>query len=273
MEIMDPANLSSTSPPFRLLDLPLELQRIVFGHALHADTTLRKPKETKRDGDVLIYSGTNILRVSSRIKEETLPIFYQVNHFHCEQFLEFTWPVQLDDMPPLPPIFLRSFHMIRHISMHALYDCRYRGRRRDFLAESVLANALIHIERHAPNLRTLAIQFAPLTTMWALPPFLLVPVIRGSTGRSIITALRHLHARLERLSLVYFGERRALDILWSNIAPLEDWTARILDSWPVTISPVQIMYLKDCQDSFPNDQIRVWELSRRPEFRAGDQER
>ena len=105
MEIIDPANLSSTSPPFRLLDLPLELQRIIFGHALYTETILHRPTEVKRDGDARIHPGTNVLRVSSRIKEETLSIFYQVNHFHCEQFLEVVYPGQFD-MPPLPPIFL-----------------------------------------------------------------------------------------------------------------------------------------------------------------------
>ena len=137
-------------------------------------------------------------------------------------------------MPPLPPIFLRSLNMIRHITMHALYNYRYHSIQRDFLEESGLANALVHIESHAPNLRTLALHFPPLTSMWPPSPFSLVPLSSGSTGRSIITALRRLHARLGRLSLVYLGGLRALENLWSKIAPLEDWTVRILDSWPVT---------------------------------------
>lgn len=32
------------------------------------------------------------------------------------------------------------------------------------------------------------------------------------------------------------------------------------------------MFLKSWQDSGRNDQIRVWELIRRPELRAGDRE-
>ena len=97
---MDLANLSSTSPPFRLLDLPLELQRIIFGYALYTETTLHRSAEAKRDGDFLIYLGTNIFRVSSRIKEEKLPIFYQINHFHCEQFLEVAPPFNLATCHP-----------------------------------------------------------------------------------------------------------------------------------------------------------------------------
>ena len=85
---MDPANRSSTSPPFRLLDLPLELQRIIFGYALFTQSTLRRPTEAKYYGAVVIFSGTNILRVSSQINKETLPIFPQVNHFHFEQLQE-----------------------------------------------------------------------------------------------------------------------------------------------------------------------------------------
>lgn len=272
MEIMDPAKLSSTSPPFRLLDLPLELQRIIFGHALYTETTLHRPTEVKRDGDVLICPATNILRVSSRIKKETLPIFYQVNHFHCDQFLEVADPRQYEHMPPLPPIFLRSLHMISHISIHALYNSRYRMIRRDFLEESVLAKALVHIERHASNLCTLAIHFAPLAGLWPFPPSILRSVASGRTCISIITALCRLRARLERLSLVYFGGRRGLEKFWSNIAPLEDWTARILDSWPVTLTPMPTWLLQYYRGSNPNDQIRAWEISRCPEPHARDRE-
>ena len=272
MEIMDPANLSTTLPPFRLLNLPLELQRVIFGHALYTETTLHRPTEVEHDGDVLISPATNILRVSSRIKKETLPIFYQVNHFHCDQFLDVADPVQCEHMPPLPPIFLRSLHMIRHISIHAFYKNRYRMIHRDFLEESVLANALVHIERHAPNLRTLAIHFGPFSGITAFPVSIFKLIINGSIFISIITALCRLRARLERLSLVYFGLPRGLEKIWSNIAPREDWTVRILDSWPVTLSPIRTTLLKGWEGPYKNSRIRVLEIGRCPELHAGDRE-
>ena len=63
-EIMHPTIMLSASPPFRFLNLPLELQRIIFGYALYAETILHRPTEVESDGDVLICPATNILRVS-----------------------------------------------------------------------------------------------------------------------------------------------------------------------------------------------------------------
>lgn len=270
MELMEPANLSFTSPPSRLLDLPLELRRIIFGYALYTKTTLHEPTKLQHNGDVLIYPATNLLRVSSRIKEETLPIFYQVNHFHCEHFLDVAHPAEAEHMHPLPSIFLRALHMIRHISLNTRYGVEYRWCEVEALEENVLANALIHIERHAPNLRKLALHFVPsVTSRWSHSPFGHVSFDHGSTGRLIVTALCRFRARLQPLSLVYVGVRRALEELELHIAPRKEWTARILDSWPVTIRPVRINSLRG---SDPNFQYPIWELSLGPELHAGDEE-
>ena len=270
MELMEPANLSSTSPPSRLLNLPLELQWSIFGYALYRKNTLCRPGELKHDGDVLICPATNLLRFSSRFKEETLPIFYQVNHFHCEHFLEVAYPAEADHMPPLPPIFLRPLHMIRHISLNTRYGVGYRRCEVEVLEENVLANALIQIERHAPNLRTLALQcVSGVTNRWPQSPFGHVSFDHGSTGRLIVTALCRLRARLQPLSLVYVGGRRTLETLELHIAPRKEWTARILVSWPVTTRPVRINILRG---SYPNFQFPIWELSLGPELHAEHEE-
>ena len=269
-EIIHPTVMSTTSPPFRLLDLPLEFQRIIFGYALYAGTILHTKPEVECDGDVLMCPATNILRVSSEIKEETLPIFYQVNRFHCEQLLEVDQPAGIDRMPPLPPIFLRSLHMITYISLQAFYYIRHRAIPLAVSEGSVLANALIHIERHAPSLRTLALHFAPLGSYWPPSPSYYVSVNDGSTIIPIITALCHLRARLGRLSLVYYGGLGELEALSSNIAPREEWTARKLDSWPVTRSLIQIDALKHWQGMYAAGAVPLWELSLRSKLDTGD---
>ena len=277
---MDPANRSTTSPPFRLLDLPLELQRIIFGYALFTKTTLRTPTEAKRYGDVVIFSGTNILRVSSQIKEETLPIFYQVNHFHYEQLVEGDQQGHFVVVQNLPLVFHRSLHMMRHISIDPV-QCQPCGRnclRSDIAPrqDSILADILIQIGRIAPNLRTLAIHFAPFTNRYSNSRFLheyynvLPPIC--SIDNAVISILCQLHARLSRLSLVYFGKFTALEEIRSNIAPLGDWTARTLESWPVTVIPSLSEYINRWQEPDPNLRTRVWDICRHPGLHAGDQE-
>lgn len=276
---MDPVNWPSTSPPSRLLDLPIELQRIFLGYTLLTKTTLRKPTETRRYGDVVIFSGTNILRVSSQIKEETLPIFYQVNHFHYEQVLEdfHHGHIYIQD---LPFDFSRSLHMMRHISIDPLQwqpcDRKYDRDELAALEDSIWIHVLVHIGRAAPDLQTLALHFAPFASNYnniATPYYLLEPIDNGSIDRSVISALCRLRTRLSRLSFVYFGEPTALEGLRSTIAPLEDWTARTLESWPVTIKPTLIKYMKRWQD--PPDvglRVRTWDICRHPGLHAGDQE-
>ena len=278
---MDPANRSSTSPPFRLLDLPLELQCIIFGYALFTKTTLRRPTEAKRYGDVVIFSGTNILRVSSQVKEETLPIFYQVNHFHYEQVKEDFHHGHPIDVQDIPFDFRRSLHMMRHISIDPIQYQPW-GRDRNIpsklpaLEDSSWVHLLVHIERAAPDLRTLALHFGPFATKYhhyAESYYSLPPIESGNIDRLVISTLCQLRARLSRLSLVYFGEPTALEEFRSSIAPLEDWTAQTLGSWPVTIGRKLIEYMEKWQDpSHAGLRVRIWDTCRHPGIHAGDQE-
>ena len=160
--------------------------------------------------------------------------------------------------------------MIRYISLQALYYIRRRVTPLDVLEESVLANALIHIERHAPSLRTLALYFAPLGSDWPPSPSYYVSVNDGSTVIPITTALCHLRARLGRLSLVYYGGLGELEALSSNIAPREEWTARKLDSWPVTRSLIQIDALKHWQGLYAAVPVPLWELILRSKLDTGE---
>ena len=269
---MDPANRSSTSLPFRLLDLPVELQRIIFGYTLFTKTPLRRPTEVSRYGNVVIFLGTNILRGSSQIYNETRPIFYQVNHFHFEQALEDYSEGQCSNEYRLPLVFRRSLHMMRHLSIDPIQRLPY-GQRGNWrllvcLEDVILTDILVQVGMSAPNLRTLALHFGPFAVRYMESPFLLAKV-----DKLVISTLCHLRARLSRLSLVYFGEPTALTELRSNIAPLEDWTAQTLESWPVTIYSLIIKEINKWQARPDLDlRIRVWDLCLHPGLHAGDQE-
>ena len=280
MRTMNPSNRRSTLLHFRLLDLPVELQCVIFGYVLFTDSTLRRASEARHYGDVVLFSGTNILQVSSRIKKETLPIFYQVNHFHYEQVEEDVLHIDFVYVHTIPSIFLRSLHMMRHISIDPIqmqpYGRKWEdGRGQYALEDRHLANILVEIERHAPNLRTLALHFAPFASRYLLhSPFLLAPVENRSIHTSVVSALCRLRARVRRLSLVYFGDFPALEELRSNIAPLKDWTARTLEYWPVTISPILIKYINVWQDPpHVGLETRIWDIYHRPELQARAQGR
>ena len=269
---MDPANRSSTSPPFRLLDLPLELQRIIFGYALFTQSTLRRPTEAKYYGAV-VFSGTNILRVSSQINKETLPIFYQVSHFHFEQLQE---DLNYDsfDAQYLPLLFRRSLHMMRHISIDFIQrqpwgrECNWE--RLASLEDKILAQLLSQIREAAPNLRTLALHFAPLAFRHIESGH---PIKHTTSPCLLVPTDRLVNSTLGRLSLVYFGEPTALEEFRSNIAPLENWTARTLESWPVTIRPTLIKYINEWREHpDSSSQIRIWDMCRHPRLHAEDQE-
>ena len=279
---MDPANWSFTSPPFRLLDLPLELQRIIFGYTRYTTTTLRRPTGARRYGNVIIFSGTNILRVSSQINKETLPIFYQVNHFHYEQLVEGDHHGHFVVVQNLPLVFHRSLHMMRHISIDPVQRQPY-GIKCDWsgvaaVEGSILADILVQIGTFAPNLCTLALHFAPFTTRYSTSRFLyeyaqlLPPIASGSIEEEVISTLCQLRIRLSRLSLVSLGNFTALKEFRSNIAPLEDWTVRTLESWPVTINPTLFEYINRSHIPDPELRTRVWDIGRHLELRAGDQD-
>ena len=269
---MNPANRSSTSPPFRLLDLPLELQRIIFRHTLFTKSTLRRPTEAKYYGAVVIFSGTNILRVSSQINKETLPIFYQVNYFHYEHILEFDYYGHVVGVKYLPSTFTRSLHMMRHISIDPIQRQPYRyGREWDWNALAALGDRnldkiLVLIERVAPNLRTLAIHFPPFGTKAAHLRFLMGSINTGGKDNCVVSTLCRLRARLSRLSLVDLSIPAVLEAFRSNIAPLKDWTAQTLESWPVTIDPYTIegIYTRQNLPEHWIFRIRVWNVCRRP---------
>lgn len=274
---MDPANQSSTSPPFRLLDLPLELQRIIFGYTLFTKSTLRRPSEVSHHRDVVIFSGTNILRVSNQINEETLPIFYQVNNFHYEHFLEYDHHGSIVGVQHLPSIFMRSLHMMRHISIDPIQ--RKPSSRREYwsslpaLGDRNLDEILVLIERAAPNIRTLALHFPTFYTKSAHERFLLQSINTGGRDSCVILTLCRLRARLDRLSLVCYDQTTAFDIFLSNIASLEDWTAQTLEFWPVIISPTGTRYFS--RRRIPHHQrfrTRVWDLCHHPGLHAGGQE-
>ena len=133
---------------------------------------------------------------------------------------------------------------------------------------SLLANALSHVERHAPNLRTLTLYFAPLTRMWPFSHSLFVPLKDAETIDSTLCRLR---ARLRRLSVVRLGARSALGKFEFNIAPWEEWRAENVVSRPTTLYPVRINALKGWQGPYPASQVSVWELSLHRELHTGDQ--
>ena len=269
---MDPANQSSTSPPFPLLDLPIELQRIIFRYTLFTKTRLRRPTEVSRYGNVVIFLGTNILRGSNQIYNETRPIFYQVNHFHLKQAVEDYSEGQYSNEYRLPLVFRQSLHMMRHLSIDPIQSLPdgQRGNWRIVvcLEDILLTDMLVQIGMSAPNLRTLALHFGPFAVRHMESPYLV-----AKADKLVISTLGHLRARLSRLSLVCFGEPTALKELRSNIAPLKDWTAQTLEYWPVTKPPGVIKEVNSWQARPDLDmRIRVWDLFCHPGLHAGDQE-
>ena len=270
---MDPANRSSTSPPFRLLALPLELQRTIFGYALFTQSTLRRPSEVIRYGNVDIFSGTNMLRVSGHIYKETLPIFYQVNNFHYEHIVEVDQHGHINGVQDFPPIFIRSLHMIRHISIDPIQKQPYSGwwdwNGLPGFGDRNLDKILVLIERAAPNLRTLALHFPPFDTKSAHLLSLLRSVETGGRDGCSIPTLCRLRARLSRLSFVYYEDFLTdLSGFRSNIAPLEDWTMQTLDSWPVVMDGSR----EYSRYSGLRFETRAWNLCRHPGLHAEDQE-
>ena len=231
-------------------------------------TPLRRPTEVSRYGNVVIFLGTNIPRGSSQIYNETRPIFYRVNHFHLEQALEGYSEGQCSNEYRLPLVFRQSLHMMRHLSIDPIQRLP-DGKRGNWrilvcLEDVILTDILVQIGMSAPNLRTLALHFGPFAVRDMEFPFLL-----AKADKLVISILCHLHARLSRLSLVYFGEPTALKELRSNIAPLKDWTAQTLEYWPVTKPPGVIKEINSWQARPDLDmRIRVWDLFCHPGLHA-----
>ena len=163
--------------------------------------------------------------------------------------------------------------MMRHISIDSIQwqpwrrECNWE--RLASLEDKILAQSLFQVREAAPNLRTLALHFAPFAFQ-----YIESQVIKHTTSPCLLVPTDSLvNSTLGRLSLVYFGEPTALEEFRSNIAPLENWTARTLESWPVTIRPTLIKYINEWREHpDSSSQIRIWDICRHPRLHAGDQE-
>jgi hypothetical protein len=75
---------SSDKPPFRLLDLPLEIRRIIYGHAMHTNEFFPKPTfcppvmQTRRQSRPTFPA---LLSVCHQIRQEASPGFYRSGLF------------------------------------------------------------------------------------------------------------------------------------------------------------------------------------------------
>ena len=117
MALTKPSSRHTTFSPFN--DLLPELRLNVYKFALATPRALSIPDEDCLDWDVIsegvlsIFQGVAPLHSSRKIYNETLPIFYAINHFHFDLFADWEDTSRSIDLS-------NHVTMIRHIGVAAL---------------------------------------------------------------------------------------------------------------------------------------------------------
>ncbi|KAH9825994.1 hypothetical protein Tdes44962_MAKER03777 [Teratosphaeria destructans] len=80
MRLANEANKSAHVPPFRLMDLPLELRLMIYDHALTAPQPI-EVVVAKKDVSLVYTPPPGLTLVSRGVRAECLPVYYTNNHF------------------------------------------------------------------------------------------------------------------------------------------------------------------------------------------------
>lgn len=197
-----------------LFTLPPEVRLAIYEFSFTGgkECTLRRLHELPPQTWTIAYKVFNnaILRTCKTIHAEALPLFYASHTFH--------YPAELDGVFQRPNITEAYLGWMKHLSISVTVTPYSRAN-----LDAIVARHVQTMIEHCAKLSSFTLHVVPSSEATDPPMFSLLPIPRTLKKGAAADALKTLRPRLNRLSIVTFGDWDTLHHIRQAIADDEQW--------------------------------------------------